>query len=248
VILTFVSGSMPRGGYTDNIGVVRVLVVEDERKLGQVLASALQAEHYEVVVAPTGEDGFFRAHDEVFDLVLLDLMLPGRSGLEILQTLRKRQVHAPVLILTARDGIDDRVRGLDLGADDYLVKPFALPELLARIRALLRRGRPAETLRLQAADLEVDLVARWVTRAGRTLDLTAREFELLEYLLRHQGHVVSREMLAHEVWKEPRRATPIDNVIDVQVARLRRKVDLDGHQRLIHTVRGVGFVLREGEP
>jgi two-component system copper resistance phosphate regulon response regulator CusR len=248
VILTFVSGSMPRGGYTDNIGVVRVLVVEDERKLGQVLASALQAEHYEVVVAPTGEDGFFRAHDEVFDLVLLDLMLPGRSGLEILQTLRKRHVHTPVLILTARDGINDRVLGLDLGADDYLVKPFALPELLARIRALLRRGRPAETLRLQAADLEMDLVARRVSRAGRTLDLTAREFELLEYLLRHERHVVSREMLAHEVWKEPRRATPIDNVIDVQVARLRRKVDLDGSNRLIHTVRGVGFVLREGEP
>jgi DNA-binding response OmpR family regulator len=227
---------------------VRVLVVEDERKLGQVLATALQAEHYEVVVAPTGEDGFFRAHDELFDLVLLDLMLPGRSGLEILQTLRKRHVHTPVLILTARDGINDRVRGLDLGADDYLVKPFALPELLARIRALLRRGRPAETLRLQAVDLEIDLVARRVTRAGRALELTAREFELLEYLLRHQGHVVSREMLAHEVWKEPRRATPIDNVIDVQVARLRRKVDLDGCQRLIHTVRGVGFVLREGEP
>jgi two-component system copper resistance phosphate regulon response regulator CusR len=227
---------------------VRVLIVEDERKLGQVLASALQAEHYDVVVAPTGEDGFFRAHDELFDLVLLDLMLPGRSGLEILQTLRKRRVHTPVLILTARDGVNDRVLGLDLGADDYLVKPFALPELLARIRALLRRGRPAETLRLQAADLEMDLVARRVARAGRTLDLTAREFELLEYLLRHQRHVVSREMLAHEVWKEPRRATPIDNVIDVQVARLRRKVDLDGHQRLIHTVRGVGFVLREGEP
>jgi DNA-binding response OmpR family regulator len=227
---------------------VRVLIVEDERKLGQVLASALQAEHYEVVVAPTGEDGFFRAHDERFDLVLLDLMLPGRSGLEILRTLRTRQVDTPVLILTARDGVDDRVLGLDLGADDYLVKPFALPELLARIRALLRRGRPAETLRLQAADLEMDLVARRVARAGRTLDLTAREFELLEYLLRQQGHVVSREMLAHEVWKEPRRATPIDNVIDVQVARLRRKVDLDGHQRLIHTVRGVGFVLREGEP
>jgi two-component system copper resistance phosphate regulon response regulator CusR len=227
---------------------VRVLIVEDERKLGQVLASALQAEHYDVVVAPTGEDGFFRAHDELFYLVLLDLMLPGRSGLEILQTLRKRRVHTPVLILTARDGVNDRVLGLDLGADDYLVKPFALPELLARIRALLRRGRPAETLRLQAADLEMDLVARRVARAGRTLDLTAREFELLEYLLRHQRHVVSREMLAHEVWKEPRRATPIDNVIDVQVARLRRKVDLDGHQRLIHTVRGVGFVLREGEP
>jgi two-component system, OmpR family, copper resistance phosphate regulon response regulator CusR len=227
---------------------VRVLVVEDERKLAQVLASALAAEHYDVVMAPTGEDGFFRANDETFDLVLLDLMLPGRSGLEILQALRKRQVATPILILTARDGIDDRVRGLDLGADDYLVKPFALPELLARVRALLRRGRPSPTLRLQVADLEIDLAARRVTRADRPLDLTAREFELLEYLLRHQGHVVSREMLAHDVWREPRRATPIDNVIDVQVARLRRKVDLDGSNRLIHTVRGVGFVLREGEP
>jgi len=227
---------------------VRILVVEDERKLAQVLASALQVEHYDVVVAPTGEDGFFRANAETFDLVLLDLMLPGRNGLEILQTLRKRHVGTPVLIVTARDGIDDRVLGLDLGADDYLVKPFALPELLARIRALLRRGRASETLRLKAADLEVDLVTRRATRSDRVLDLTAREFELLEYLLRHQGHVVSREMLAHDVWKEPRRATPIDNVIDVQMTRLRKKVDAEGHRRLIHTVRGVGFLLREGAP
>jgi two-component system, OmpR family, copper resistance phosphate regulon response regulator CusR len=227
---------------------VRVLIVEDERKLAEVLQSALRAEHYEVVLAATGEDGFFRANAESFDLVLLDLMLPGRNGFEILQTLRQRQVQTPVLMLTARDGIDDRVMGLDLGADDYLVKPFALPELLARIRALLRRGRPMEMLRLKAADLELDLMTRRVTRNARMLDLTAREFELLEYLLRHQGHVVSREMLAHDVWKEPRRATPIDNVIDVQVARLRRKVDVEGDLRLIHTVRGVGFVLREREP
>jgi DNA-binding response OmpR family regulator len=227
---------------------MRLLVVEDERKLAQVLASALRAEHYDVVVAPTGEEGFFRANAETFDLVVLDLMLPGRSGLEILQTLRQRHVQTPVLILTARDGIDDRVLGLDLGADDYMVKPFALPELLARIRALLRRGRPADILRLKAADLEVDLVTRRATRTGRPLDLTGREFDLLEYLLRHQGHVVSREMLAHDVWKESRRATPIDNVIDVQVARLRKKVDVEGRARLIHTVRGVGFVLREGEP
>jgi DNA-binding response OmpR family regulator len=227
---------------------VRILVVEDERKLAEVLASALRAEHYDVVLAPTGEDGFFRANAEVFDLVLLDLMLPGRNGLEILQTLRKRKMQTPVLILTARDGVDDRVLGLDLGADDYLVKPFALPELLARIRALLRRGRPSESLRLKAADLELDLVARRASRSGRQLDLTTREFELIEYLVRHQGHVVSREMLANDVWKESRRATPIDNVIDVQVARLRRKVDLEGHKRLIHTGRGVGFVLRESEP
>src|SRR5919201_6680783 len=227
---------------------MRVLIVEDERKLAQVLSSALQAEHYDVVVATTGEDAFYRANAEAFDLVVLDLMLPGRSGLEILQTLRQRHVETPVLILTARDGVDDRVLGLDLGADDYLVKPFALPELLARVRALLRRGRPSDVFRLKVADLELDVVARRANRGDRLLDLTVREFELLEYLLRHQGHLVSREMLAREVWKEPRRATPLDNVIDVMMVRLRRKVDTDGAPRLIHTVRGVGFVLQEGEP
>ena len=227
---------------------MRILVVEDERKIAQVLASAFEAEHYDVVIAPTGEDGFFRASAEAFDLVVLDLMLPGRSGLEILQALRSRRVDTPVLILTARDGVEDRVLGLDLGADDYLVKPFALPEVLARVRALLRRGRPSDVFRLKAADLELDVVARRANRGERLLELTLREFELLEYLLRHQGHLVSREMLAREIWKEPRRATPLDNVIDVQIARLRRKVDIDGAARLIHTVRGVGFVLREGEP
>ena len=227
---------------------MRLLVVEDERKIAQILVSALEAEHYDVVVARTGEDGFFRANAEAFDLVVLDVMLPGRSGLEILQTLRQRHIDTPVLMVTARDGVDDRVLGLDLGADDYLIKPFAIPELLARIRALLRRGRPSEAFRLKAADLELDLVTRRAVRGERLLDLTAREFELLEYLLRHQGHLVSREMLAREVWKEPRRATPIDNVIDVQMARLRKKIDPEGHERLIHTVRGIGFVLREGEP
>ena len=165
-----------------------------------------------------------------------------------MQTLRQRRNQTPVLILTARDGIEDRVRGLDLGADDYLVKPFALPELLARVRALVRRGRPSEVFRLKAADLELDIVTRRAARGERLLELTMREFELLEYLLRHQGHLVSREMLAREVWKEPRRATPLDNVIDVQMTRLRKKVDGDAGTRLIHTVRGVGFILREGEP
>ena len=227
---------------------MRILIVEDERKLAQVLSSALEAEQYEVAAASTGDEGFRRANEELFDLVVLDLMLPGRSGLEILQTLRQRRIETPVLILTARDGVGDRVLGLDLGADDYLVKPFALPELLARIRALLRRGRPSDVLRLRVADLELDLVARRVNRGERRVDLTGREFELLEYLLRHQGHLVSREMLARDVWKEPRRATPLDNVIDVQMTRLRRKVDIEGAARLIHTVRGVGFVVREGEP
>ncbi len=227
---------------------MRVLIVEDEHKLAQVIRSGLQAEHYDVVVSPTGEDGFFRANAEVFDLVLLDVMLPGRNGLEILQALRQRRIETPVLILTARDGVDDRVFGLDLGADDYLVKPFAMPELLARVRALLRRGRPSDVLRLKAGDLELDLVARRASRGERLLDLTAREFELLEYLLRHQGHLVSREMMARDVWKEPRRATPIDNVIDVQMTRLRKKVDAESADRLIHTIRGVGFILNDGEP
>jgi DNA-binding response OmpR family regulator len=150
-------------------------------------------------------------------------------------------------VLTARDAIEDRVHGLDSGADDYLVKPFAFPELLARVRALLRRGRPDQVLRLKVADLEMDLVTRKVVRGPATLDLTMREFELLEYLLRHHRQLVSREMLARDVWKETARATPIDNVIDVHIGRLRKKVDAGG-VRLIHTVRGVGFVLREGEP
>jgi len=227
---------------------VRVLVVEDEAKVARALKEGLQAERYEVVTARTGEDGFFIAHQETFDLVVLDLMLPGRNGIEILRTLRSRGVETPVLVLTAKDSIEDRVLGLDSGADDYLVKPFAFPELLARIRALLRRGRPDQVLRLKLCDLEMDLVTRTVTRRGEILDLTSREFELLEYLLRHQNHLVSREMLARDVWKEPSRAAPLDNLIDVHITRLRKKVDSEFTLKLIHTVRGVGFILRESAP
>jgi DNA-binding response OmpR family regulator len=200
-----------------------------------------------VATARTGEEGFFLLNAETFDLVVLDLMLPGRDGLEILQTLRKRGLQTPVLILTARDAVEDRVLGLDLGADDYVIKPFALPELMARIRALLRRGKSDQPSRMRLAELEMDLVGRAVTRAGQRLELTPREFDLLEYLLRHQGRIVSREMLARDVWKEPHRATPIDNVIDVHIARLRRKLDDPFDQKLIKTVRGMGFVVREGD-
>ncbi len=226
---------------------MRILVVEDEAKVARALKEGLEGEHYDVVVAKTGEEGFFRVNAEMFDLLVLDLMLPGRDGIEILTTLRNRGLQTPVLILTAKDAVEDRVLGLDSGADDYLVKPFAFPELLARIRALLRRGRIDQVLRFKAGDLEMDLVTRKVTRGNQTLDLTAREFELLEYLLRHQNHLVSREMLARDVWKEPSRATPLDNVIDVHITRLRKKVDQDFPIKLIHTVRGVGFILHEGE-
>lgn len=224
---------------------LRILVVEDEAKVARALREGLEREKYAVVVAPTGEEGFFLVNAEEFDLVILDLMLPGRDGLQILTTLRKRGLHTPVLILTARDAIEDRVQGLDRGADDYLVKPFAFPELLARIRALVRRGRRDQSSRLRLADLEMDMTARKVRRGGKEVDLTPREFELLEYLLRHKEQVVSREMLAREVWEETARATPLDNVMDVHINRLRRKIDEPFDRRLIHTVRGVGFVLRE---
>jgi two-component system copper resistance phosphate regulon response regulator CusR len=224
---------------------VRILVIEDEQKLGRALQEGLQAEKYGVVLAYTGEEGFYLVQTESFDLVILDVMLPGRSGLEILSTMRRHGLKTPVLMLTARDAIEDRVHGLDTGADDYLVKPFAFPELLARIRVLFRRGVPETAPKFRVADLEMDVVGRSVTRGGLALDLTAREFELLEYLVRHLGHVVSREMLARDVWKEAARHTPLDNVIDVHVARLRRKVDDQFDRKLVHTVRGVGFVVRE---
>ena len=196
----------------------------------------------------TGEGAFFRLNTERFDIILLDVMLPGRDGLQVLSTLRSQGVETPVLVLTARDALEDRVTGLDSGADDYLVKPFAFAEVLARIRALLRRGRSTESIRLGVGDLDMDLVSRKVTRAGRHIELTVREFELLEYLLRHEGQVVSRGALARDVWKETERTTPLDNVIDVHIARLRRKLDAEFPVKLIHTVRGVGFMVSEGEP
>ena len=225
---------------------MRILVVEDEQKVANALREGLQGERYDVVVERTGEGAFFRMTTEQFDAILLDLTLPGRDGIEILKAMRDRGMKTPVLVLTARDTVQDRIVGLDSGADDYLIKPFAFAELLARIRALVRRGRVAEAPRLAAGDLEVELITRKVTRGGQPIELTVREFELLEYLLRHQGQVVSRELLARDVWKETARTTPLDNVIDVHIARLRRKVDADqpsqadSHRarRRIHAPRG----------
>lgn len=227
---------------------LRILLIEDERKVAKAIREGLEGNSYSVAVAHTGEDGFFLAGSERFDLIVLDVMLPGRSGIEVLSAIRKQGRKIPVLLLTALDSVEDRVLGLDAGADDYLVKPFAFPELLARMRALLRRGyaESAGTLRLQ--DLEMDLVGRRVQRGTRPIDLTAKEFDVLEFLLRHQGQVVSREMLSRNVWKQTLRHTPLDNVIDVLMVRIRRKVDEGFSTKLLHTVRGVGFVLKVESP
>jgi len=224
---------------------VNILFVEDESKVAEAVRAGLEAENFHVTLAGTGEEGYFLATTSTFDLILLDLMLPGRSGIEILKALRDADCQTPVLILTARDAVEDRVLGLDSGADDYLIKPFAFPELLARIRALTRRGRPDQVLRRKLADLELDCITRKVTRAGREITLTAKEFELLEYLMHHAGHLVSREMLARDVWRAAERATPLDNVIDVHITRLRQKMDVPFKLKLLKTIRGLGFKLTE---
>ena len=226
---------------------MRILIIEDEPKVANALRAGLEAEHYEVTVATTGEEGFFLANQATFDLLLLDLMLPRRDGIDVLATLRKRGIQTPIFVLTAKDTVEDRVIGLDQGADDYLTKPFAFAELLARIRALLRRGRMDQILKLQHEDLEMDLVTHKVSRGGKSIDLTGKEFEILEYLLRHSGTVVSREMFARDVWHATARATPLDNVIDVTIARLRRKIDEPHERKLLQTVRGVGYMLGGGE-
>lgn len=224
--------------------MTKILVIEDDPKTANAIRTGLRGEGYEAVAARTGNDGFSLLTAESFDLVVLDWMLPGRDGIEILRALRGRGAKMPVLLLTARDSIEDRVLGLDSGADDYLVKPFAFAELLARIRVLLRRTSDTERLRRQIGDLVLDVENRRVLRGSKEITLTPREFDLLAYLVRHHGQTVTRQMLARDVWREPQRVTPLDNVIDVHVAHLRRKID-DGHRsKLLHTVRGVGFVLR----
>ena len=224
---------------------MKILVIEDDAKTAQAIVRGLEAEGHETAVAGTGDDGWLQLDAGGFDLVVLDWMLPGRDGLEILSALRGRNPRPPVLLLTARDAVEDRVVGLDGGADDYLVKPFAFAELLARIRALLRRSTPDEVLRRQIGDLVLEIPARRVWRAGQEMMLTPREFDVLVCLARHEGQVVTRQMLAEQVWREPNRATPLDNVMDVHLAHLRKKLDEGRRSRLIQTVRGVGFMLRE---
>jgi two-component system copper resistance phosphate regulon response regulator CusR len=224
---------------------MRLLVVEDEQKVADALRDGLTGEGYDVVVARTGEEALSCVTTDTFDAILLDLTLPVRDGLEVLTTLREQQLLTPVIALTARDTVQDRVAGLDAGADDYLVKPFAFAEVLARVRAVLRRSRPDNVRPLRVGDLEIDPSTRRVTRGDRSLELTAKEFDVLYHLAQHAHQVVSRETLAREVWRETARSTTLDNVMDVHISRLRRKVDHDATVRLIHTIRGVGFTLRE---
>lgn len=222
-----------------------ILLIEDETKLARALEAGLSEQGYSVTLADSGEDGIFSLLGLMPDIVLLDLGLPGRDGLEILAHVRKAYPHLPVLILTARDTIEDRVLGLDTGADDYLVKPFAFAELLARIRALTRPSRQHRR-RYLIGDLQVDSQLRKVTRNGSTIDLTPKEFELLELLAANKGLVVSRQTIGREIWGVSR-ATPLDNVIDVHIMRLRKKVDIFPQKPLIHTVRGMGFMIDDAE-
>jgi DNA-binding response OmpR family regulator len=222
--------------------MTHILIVEDQKKLAASLRKGLEEEGFEVGTAHTGEEGFYLATTRPPDALVLDIMLPGRDGFEILRDLRGRGFNKPVLILTSRDAVEDRVAGLDGGADDYLTKPFAFAELVARLRALLRRNGERELL-LRADDLEVDLVARRVVRAGVEVELSHREFELLAFLLRHKNEAVTRDMLAREVWREPGGLTT--NVIEVCVNALRKKVERVGLRQLVHTVRGVGYAVRD---
>ena len=222
---------------------MHILVVEDERKVASFIKRGLEAANYSVDVEYDGESGLKRLRDADYDLVVLDVMLPKLDGLSIMKKIRQRQVKVPVLLLTARVTIADKVMGLDLGADDYLTKPFAFEELLARVRALLRRGATPLPAVLAVADLTLDPVTREVSRGGKRIDLTPKEYALLEFFLRRRDQVLSRALIAQHVWGV--NYDTFTNVIDVYVNYLRKKIDGDSDLKLIHTVRGVGYVLKE---
>jgi len=225
---------------------VKILIVEDEAKTGEYLQQGLTEAGFVVDLAKDGIDGLHLAEGQDYDLVILDVMLPGLNGWEVLQGLRARGLRMPAMFLTARDQVEDRVKGLELGADDYLVKPFSFAELLARVRTILRRGRSAqEVTTLKVADLELDLLRRRVSRAGRRVDLTAKEFGLLELLMRRHGEVLPRSLIASQVWDM--NFDSDTNVIEVAVRRLRSKIDDGQAVKLIQTVRGMGYVLEVPE-
>ncbi|MEI8191836.1 MAG: response regulator transcription factor [candidate division NC10 bacterium] len=222
---------------------MRILLVEDDKKVASFIRKGLEEEGYAVDVAADGEAGLFMGLDRLHDLIILDVMLPKKPGFQVLRELRQAKVATPVLMLTARDTIEDKVQGLDAGADDYLTKPFVFAELLARVRALLRRRAEARSPRLQVADLVLDPATRSVTRGGQPITLTNREFALLEYLMRNAGRVLTRTAITEHVWDYDFDSGT--NVIDVYVNYLRKKIDAGYGPKLLHTVRGAGYVLRE---
>jgi len=225
---------------------MRILIIEDERKVAQFLQKGFQSEAFSVDIAPDGAEGRKFALTGSYDAIILDLMLPKIDGMALLEELRRERIETPVLILSARGDVEDRVKGLNLGADDYLAKPFSFAEVLARVRAILRRrGGEARSSVLELGDLRMDLLARSVTRGGKELSLTNKEYELLEYLLRNRGRVVSRVILTEHIWDMGFDSET--NVVDVLVNRLRRKVDDPFPGKLIQTVRGVGYVLKDGD-
>jgi two-component system copper resistance phosphate regulon response regulator CusR len=221
---------------------MRILVVEDDRKVASFIQVGLEQEAYAVDVLGDGAGAGEQVGSIDYDAVVLDLMLPGRSGFQVLRDIRARKSDLPVLILTAKDSLEDRVTGLDAGADDYMVKPFALAELSARLRALLRRGKPRET-RLRLADLEIDTARRIVTRAGRTIDLKPKEYALLEFLMRNSDRAVTRSLIIEHVWDI--HFDSVSNVVEVHVNSLRNKIDRGFASPLIHTIRGVGYILTD---
>lgn len=223
---------------------MRILVIEDEERIADFIQRGLEGAGYEVETAGDGQTGLQKMHDLDYDLLILDLMLPDMDGLTVLEKTRNRKVSPPVLILSARSEVEDRVRGLEVGADDYLVKPFAFEELLARVKALLRRGQPVPD-RLVAGDLVVDCLRRKVTRAGRPIDLAPKEFSILEYLVRHKGKPLTRTMIVEHVWDME--YDGLTNIVDVYIRHLRAKIDDPFPVKMIRTVRGTGYMLEAGE-
>jgi two-component system OmpR family response regulator len=222
---------------------MRILLVEDERKLAALIKRALKEALYAVDLADNGEDALFSAQSNPYDLIILDIMIPGKDGLAICRQLRKNQVDIPILMLTARNDVEDKVLGLDAGADDYLTKPFSFPELLARVRALLRRKNSDKSSCLKVADLQLDQVTHKVYRAGQEIELTATEYSLLEYLMLNSGQVLTRTMISEHVWNDDFDA--YSNVINVYINYLREKIDYGHATQLIHSQRGVGYILKD---
>lgn len=222
---------------------MRILVIEDEKKIASFIERGLKEKSYSVDVAFDGDKGLFLAEINPYDLIVLDIMLPGKDGLFICRELRKKNINAPILMLTARDEVEDKVSGLDSGADDYLTKPFAFEEFLARVRALIRRKDKPKTTKLKVADLELDQLSHKVRRAGKEIELTSTEYALLEYMMLNADQVVTRTMISEHVWSED--FDSFSNVINVYINYLRNKIDAGFNRKLIHSIRGTGYILKE---